>query len=122
MGMVRVFVLTEDPEVLSAVHQALEAGGAFEILATADSQEALSLLAKVRPKLILVDQEVVLREGIGLPARMYQISSAPVLFLMPSAEPFIPPSGAEGGNGLVARIREALASARIQTILPGAVL
>ncbi len=112
--MVHILVVAEDAEILSAVRHTLQMDEGINVLAVGDSQAALRLLTEVQPDLILLDREMTFREGLHLPARMRQISCAPILFFTRSYQTQIPTKNSVGGNGLISRIQKALARARIQ--------
>lgn len=113
--MVHIFVVAENAEILSAVHHILQIDESIHVFALSNSQVALRLLTEIRPDLILLDREMICKDGLGLPVEMQRVSSAPVLFIKRSEKTQILTKNHIGGNGLIARIQKALAHAGIQT-------
>lgn len=114
MSAVHIVVVAEDAEILSAVHHTLQVGEGLNVSALSDSHAVFHLLTEVRPDLILIDREVICKEGIGLPVKMHRVSSAPVLLLTRSDKIPILVKNQTWENGLISRIRRALASGGIQ--------
>lgn len=113
--MAHVVVVAEDAEILSAVQCTLQSHENLEVLAFNDSQAALCLIRECRPDLILVEKEVIYKEGLGLPVKMHQVSSAPILSLARADKTQQTPARNHlWENGLISRIRASLASAGIQ--------
>lgn len=112
--MAHIVVVAEDADILSAVHNVLQADENMKVFALSDSQAALRLIGELRPDLILLDKGIIWKEGLGLPVRMHGISPAPILLLTRSDKTSIPVKNQTWENGLISRIRRALASSGIQ--------
>lgn len=120
--MVHIFVVAEDAEILSAVRHILQVDEGVHVLALSDSQAALRPLTDIRPDLILLDREVIYREGLGLPVRLQRVYSVPVLLLTRSDKTQILTKNHFSKNGLISRIQKALARAGIHLFSPSVIL
>lgn len=113
--MAHIVVVAEDAEILSAVQHTLQSDDNLEVFALSDSQAALCLIKERHPDLILVERGIIYKEGLGLPVKMHQVSSAPVLsFARANRTQQTLARNHIWENGLISRIRASLASAGIQ--------
>ena len=64
-SLIRILVVDDDPEILSLTNRALEMAG-YEISEAASGEEALSLVAKNRPDLVILDRILGDADGVEI--------------------------------------------------------
>ena len=75
-----ILVVDDDPHTLRHVRKALSGAG-YEAEVTADPDEALTLMAEGRPRLVLLDMMLPGAYGIDLMGDILSIADVPVVFL-----------------------------------------
>ena len=91
----RILAVDDDPMVLRYVRDALSRAG-YTPLVTTDPDEALRIVEREQPRLVLLDLLLPGSDGIELMQRILEIAAAPVIFL-----------SAYGGDETIARAFEA---------------
>ena len=76
----RVLIVDDDPQTLRYVRDTLTEAG-YEPTVTADPEEALVLMEKVRPSLVLLDMMLPGADGIELMRDILSVADVPVIFL-----------------------------------------
>ena len=94
-GRARILAVDDEPQILRLVRNTLSDAG-YTPIVTGDPDEALQLIEREKPHLILLDMVLPGTDGIELMKRIPEITDAPVIFL----------SG-HGGDQIVARAFEA---------------
>ena len=77
---VRILVVDDDPQVLKSIRDALSEAG-FTPIATPDPKDALLLIEKEKPHLILLDLVLPDSDGIDLMKSILRMADVPVLFV-----------------------------------------
>ncbi len=77
---VRVLAVDDDPQTLRHVRDALNRAG-YAPIVTGDPEEALPLVEKEKPDLVLLDLALPGIDGIDLMVEIADVSDAPVIFL-----------------------------------------
>ena len=77
---VRVLAVDDDVQALRFVRDALTEAG-YDVTATADPQEALRLMGREQPRLVLLDLALPGTDGIELMQDILRIADLPVIFL-----------------------------------------
>ena len=77
---VRVLAVDDDAQALRFVRDALTDGG-YEVIATDDPEEALRLMEREQPHLVLLDLVLPGTDGIELMRDILSIDNVPVIFL-----------------------------------------
>ena len=120
-GEGRVLVVDDDPQTLRHVRRVLSGGG-FDPIVTGDPAEALELVAKHEPHLVLLDMMLPGRDGVELMEAMFGVAEVPVVFLSAYGQEEMITRAFEAGASdyivkpftpteLVARVRVALRKA-----------
>lgn len=76
----RILVVDDDPQTLRSVRQALSKAG-YAPVVTGDPNDALQLVEKHRPELILLDLVLPGSDGIELMQKIVERANVPVIFL-----------------------------------------
>ena len=124
----RILVVDDDPHTLRHVRKVLSEGG-YDPIVTADPQEALDLLARHQPQLVLLDMMLPDSDGIELMDEVFGIAEVPVMFLSGYGQEETVARAFEAGASdyvvkpftpteLVARVRVALRSHGDRTASP----
>ncbi len=79
-ALTRVLAVDDDPQALHYVRDALVRDG-FEPLLTGDPRDALRLMDRERPDLVLLDLVLPGADGIELMGEMLKIADVPVIFI-----------------------------------------
>jgi DNA-binding response OmpR family regulator len=79
-GRQRILVVDNDQEMLKLLNRTLELEG-FDTVVVADGDEALDLLEKLEPDLIIMDTITPDGESLSTLDRMREHSSAPIIML-----------------------------------------
>ena len=77
---VRILVVDDDPQALRYIRDALSGAG-FTPVVTADPQEALLLMEKKKPHLVLLDLVLPDADGINLMEDILRMADVPVIFV-----------------------------------------
>ena len=79
-GKTRILVVDDDPRMLRYLRDAL-AGAGYAPVVTGDAEEVPSLVARHRPRLVLLDLLLPGTDGIALMERVPELSDLPVIFI-----------------------------------------
>ena len=77
---VRVLAVDDDPNDLRYLRDALAAAG-YQPVVTGDPQEALRLMEKERPQLVLLDLMLPVGDGVELMGDILDVADVPVIFI-----------------------------------------
>ena len=77
---VRVLAVDDDPNDLRYIRDALAAAG-YAPVVTGDPQEALRLMEKERPELVLLDLMLPVGDGVELMGDILDVADVPVIFI-----------------------------------------
>ncbi len=85
MSKVQVLVVDDEPRYLKLVSYNLEAAG-YEVVTAANGEEALSLVARETPDLIILDIRLPGINGYEVCTRIREFSSVPIIMLTAKGE------------------------------------
>lgn len=85
MSKVRVLVVDDEPRYLKLVSYNLEAGG-YEVITAATGEEALALVARKNPDLVILDLRLPDIDGYEVCTRIREFSSVPIIMLTARGE------------------------------------
>ena len=85
MGEPRVLVVDDEPKIREVLSRYLVADG-FEVAEAADGDEALAMVARLRPEVVILDVRLPGRDGFAILAELRRISDAYVIMLTARAE------------------------------------
>lgn len=85
MSKVRILVVDDEPRYLKLVRYNLEAGG-YEVITTATGEEALALVARKNPDLVVLDLRLPDIDGYEVCTRIREFSSVPIIMLTARGE------------------------------------
>src|SRR3990170_1891291 len=85
MGEPLVLVVDDEPKIREVLSRYLVADG-FEVAEAADGDEALAMVARLRPEVVILDVRLPGRDGFAILAELRRISDAYVIMLTARAE------------------------------------
>ncbi len=85
MSEIQVLVVDDEPRYLKLVRYNLEAAG-YEVVTAASGEEALSLVAKKSPDLIVLDIRLPGIDGYEVCSKIREFSSVPIIMLTAKGE------------------------------------
>lgn len=85
MNPTRVLVVDDEPKIREMLSRYLSADG-FEVTEASDGDDALGLVEKVRPDVVILDVRLPRRDGFEVLAELRRTSSAYVIMLTARAE------------------------------------
>lgn len=89
-GLQRILHVEDDPSIQAVAKVALEVIGGYEVLACGSGQEALRLIARFDPQLILLDVMMPGMDGPETLSRLrglVDLESVPVVFMTAKVQP-----------------------------------
>jgi DNA-binding response OmpR family regulator len=119
----KILVVDDDPDIIGLVKQTLETEG-YEVHTAGEGDEALDILTKVRPDVVILDIMLPKKDGLTLCQEMRHITTSPILMLSARATDLDRILGLEIGaddyltkpfnpKELVARVRAMLRRQRV---------
>ncbi len=126
MSKVQVLVVDDEPRYLRLVRYNLEAAG-YEVGTVADGEEALALVARKSPDLIILDIRLPGIDGYEVCTRIREFSSVPIIMLTAKGEEREKVQGLRAGaddyitkpfgaDELMARVEAALRRGRLAEV------
>lgn len=85
MSKIRVLVVDDEPRYLKLVRYNLEPGG-YEVVTAATGEEALALVARKNPDLVVLDIRLPDIDGYEVCSRIREFSSVPIIMLTAKSE------------------------------------